>query len=41
MEPIGALKIQKQEKEVTNKPDWCPGNPETGKRGRQWSRLVP
>jgi hypothetical protein len=35
MKPIGALKIQKQEKEVTNKADWCPKNPETRKRGHQ------
>ena len=35
MKPIGALKIQKQEKEVTIEADWRPKNPETGKRGRQ------
>jgi hypothetical protein len=35
MERIEALKIQKQGKQVTNRPYWRPGNPETGKIGHQ------
>ena len=33
MKPIGALKILKEEKEVTNKADWCPKNLKKGKGG--------
>jgi hypothetical protein len=35
MKPIGAQKLQKLEKEVTNEADWRPKTPETRKRGHQ------
>ncbi|ESU31982.1 hypothetical protein G3A_13835 [Bacillus sp. 17376] len=40
MSLIGAPKLQKPEKEVTNKADWRPETPETGKRGRQQPPLL-
>jgi hypothetical protein len=33
--PIGAQKIQSEERKVTNKADWRPKNPERVKRGHQ------
>jgi hypothetical protein len=35
MKLIGAPKIQISEKQVTNKADWCPKNPEIEKTGHQ------
>ena len=35
MRGIGALKSQKQEKEVANEGYWCPEIPEIRKRGHQ------
>jgi hypothetical protein len=35
MKSIGDLKIQNEEKEVTNEADWRPENPERGKKGHQ------
>jgi hypothetical protein len=41
MERNGAQKIRILEKEVTNGVYWCPKNQDFGKRGHQWSVLMP